>query len=134
MSSDGSGKKDGTRPPFAGAWSKTDSGETFDLALVHGETSDGEGARVLRARPGRLETGEVRPLRPGRPLAPGGEVVRLIQRDGAPLYDVKVEYEVPATSEQSARAAAGPPQVSTPAYRDSWERTFGGSRRHHASN
>jgi len=41
MSSDGSGKKDGTLPPFAGAWSKTDSGETFDLALVHGETSDG---------------------------------------------------------------------------------------------
>jgi hypothetical protein len=114
---------------------KTDRDEEeFDLALVHGETTDGEGARVLRARPGRLEAGEVRPLTPGRPLAPGGEVVRLVQRQGAPLYDVKVEYEVPATSPQAPRAAAGPPQVATRAYRDSWERTFGASRRDHAMN
>jgi hypothetical protein len=116
---------------------KTDQDEEeFDLALVHGETTDGEGARVLRARPGRLEAGEVRPLTPGRPLAPGGEVVRLVQRQGAPLYDVKVEYEVPAASPpQATRAAAGgPPQVATRAYRDSWERTFGASRRDHAMN
>jgi hypothetical protein len=98
--------------------------DTFDLILVHGVTLDGEGAHVLRARPGRLEAGEVRPLHPGRPLVPGGEVVRLVCREGAPVYDVKVEYQVPAT-EPTTRSPSGPAQVATRAYRDSWERTFG---------
>ena len=107
--------------------------EDFDLVLIHGETPDGEGARVLRARPGRFEAGEVRPLEQGRPLAAGGEVVSLTQRPGAPLYDVKVEYRVPAAAaEADAKASAGPPQVATRAYRDSWERTFGAGR--HALN
>lgn len=102
--------------------------EDFDLVLVHGETSDGEGARVLRARPGRFEAGEVRPLQQGRPLSPGGEVVSLTQRPGAPLYDVKVEYRIPTAGDVESKASAGPPQVATRAYRDSWERTFGARR------
>jgi hypothetical protein len=99
-------------------------GDDFDVVLVHGATGDGEGARVLRARPGHVEAGEVRPVREGQPLVPGGEVVRLVERAGAPrVYDVKVDYEVPAAA-PAARAASGPPQVSTQAYRESWERTF----------
>jgi hypothetical protein len=102
-------------------------GEAFDVVLVHGATGDGEGARVLRARPGQIEAGEVRPIRQGQPLAPGGEVVRLSARSEAPcLYDVKVDYEVPATP---PRSASGPAQVATPAYRESWERTFAPLRR-----
>ncbi len=131
-------KKDGLSPAPAEAPVEPspmpDSGEPFDLVLVHGETADGEGARVLRARPGRLEAGEVRALRPGRPLLPGGEVVRLVQREGAPLYDVKVEYQVPTASDRSPQNAAGPPQVATRAYRDSWDRTFGPPRRNEAIN
>src|ERR1019366_7243484 len=115
MSSDANEKKDG---------------EGFDVVLVHGATGDGEGARVLRARPGHLETGEIRPLRQGQPLASGGEVVRLVERPDAPcLYDVKVDYKVPGTTATAPRTATGPAQVATRAYRDSWERTFAPPRR-----
>jgi hypothetical protein len=103
-------------------------GDAFDVVLMHGATADGEGARVLRARPGQLEAGEVRPIREGQPLTPGGEIVRLVERPGAGLvYDVKVDYKAPPAASASApgpRAAGGPPQVATKAYRDSWERTF----------
>jgi len=104
---------------------KKQSAGAFDVVLMHGTTSDGAGTRVLRARPGQIEAGEVRPLREGQPLAPGGEVVRLVERPEAPcLYDVKVDYQVPAGEEAAGRDAGGPPQVATPAYRESWERTF----------
>jgi hypothetical protein len=104
-------------------------GDAFDVVLVHGATGDGEGARVLRARPGHIEAGEVRPVREGQPLTPGGEVVRLVERSGAPcVYDVKVDYRVP-TGTPASRAGSGPPQVSTRAYRESWDRTFAPARR-----
>jgi hypothetical protein len=97
----------------------------LDVVLMHGATEDGEGARVLRARRGRVEAGEVRPLKEGRPLTAGGEVVRLEQRADAPvLYDVHVEHAVPGTAADSG-ARSGPAQVATHAYRESWERTFG---------
>jgi hypothetical protein len=106
------------------------AGDGFDVVLVHGKTDDGEGASVLRARPGRIEAGEVRPLREGRPLIGGGEVVRLAPRAGAPhLYDVDVQYEVPKAVAAASEGASGPPQVATHAYRESWERTFGRRRR-----
>ncbi len=110
------------------------SGDDFDVVMVHGKTADGNGACVLRARPGRLEAGEVRALESGRPLAPGGQVVQLSPRRGSAqnLYDVKVEYEVPGGRQGDGQsdparsgAAQGPAQVATRAYRDSWERTFG---------
>jgi hypothetical protein len=86
-------------------------GDAFDVVLFHGPTEDGEGARVLRARPGRLDAGEVRPMRDGRPLAGGGEVVRLQPRADAPsLYDVAVEYAVPSSvggSSSGARTGGG---------------------------
>jgi hypothetical protein len=105
---------------------KKQSADAFDVLLVHGATGDGEGARVLRARPGQIEAGEVRPLREGQPLAPGGEIVRLVERpETSCLYDVKVDYQVPsAATAAAARPTSGPPQVATPAYRESWERTF----------
>ena len=55
-------------------------GEAFDVVLMHAPTADGEGAQVLRARPGRIEAGEVRPMREGKPLS-GVEVVSLTQRE-----------------------------------------------------
>ncbi|HEX4445180.1 MAG TPA: hypothetical protein VH044_00530 [Polyangiaceae bacterium] len=105
-------------------------GDAFDVVLVHGATGDGEGARVLRVRPGHLEAGEVRPLRDGQPIAAGGEVVRLVERpDARCAYDVKVDYKAPAATPPTppglpARNAHGPAQVATSAYRDSWDRTF----------
>jgi hypothetical protein len=105
------------------------SGDDFDVVMVHGKTADGNGACVLRARPGRLEAGEVRALESGRPLLPGGQVVQLSPRSAAPnLYDVKVEYEVPGARQGNEAPTSGPAQVATRAYRDSWERTFGSRR------
>jgi hypothetical protein len=105
---------------------KKDGGD-FDVVMIHGKTPDGEGAQVLRARPGRVETGEVRPMREGKPLT-AGEVVRLEPRKDAPaLFDVKVEHVVGAPAAKTSHA--GPAQVATSEYRESWERTFGpGSR------
>ena len=103
-----------------GEGSPKEKDASFDVVMVHGATEDGAGARVLRARPGRLDAGEVRPLREGKPLG-SGEVVRLERREGAPaLYDVHVEHAI-----QAARPTVGPAQVATDAYRQSWERTFG---------
>jgi hypothetical protein len=108
---------------FVGAPEKKNS-DNLDVVLMHSATDDGEGARVLRARKGRVEAGEVRPLKEGRPLAAGGEVVRLEPRKDAPaLYDVHVEHAVPESAPPSSRS--GPAQVATLAYRESWDRTFG---------
>jgi hypothetical protein len=58
--------------------------------LLCGPTADGGGVAVLRAREGRVEVGEVRPLREGKPLG-DGEIVRLRPRDGeASVCDVEV--------------------------------------------
>jgi hypothetical protein len=110
-----------------------EAGDAFDVVLMHAPTSDGEGARVLRARPGRIDAGEVRPMREGRPVAPGGEVVRLERRaDAQALFDVHVECVVPpvatAAPSEQARGDGRPPQVATPAYRTNWELTFGARR------
>jgi hypothetical protein len=100
--------------------------DDFDVVLVHGTTSDGAGTRVLRARPGRIEAGEVRPVEHGRPMLPGAQVVELSPREASPnLYDVKVQYEVEGKTAPPASTPHGPAQVATPAYRESWDRTFG---------
>ncbi len=107
---------------------KGDRGE-YDVVLMHGATDDGAGTKVLRARPGRLEAGEVRPMKSGAPLAPGGDVVRLSPRSESPaLFDVHVECKVPeeapAKAEGNPGGRTGPAQVATSAYRESWERIF----------
>jgi hypothetical protein len=106
---------------------REEGGDHFDVVYMHGKTADGEGASVVRMRPGRLEAGEVRPMKEGRPLQGAGQVVRLAPRSGMPnLYDVNVQYEAPAAApETESLGTSGPPQVATSAYRESWERTFG---------
>jgi hypothetical protein len=111
---------------------KDSAAEDLDVVLLRGATEDGEGARVLRARRGRIEAGEVRPLREGRPLAVGGEVVRLEPRqETSALFDVHVEHVVtaPDGSPKVSAERSGPAQVATSAYRESWERTFGRTRK-----
>jgi hypothetical protein len=102
-------------------------GVDFDVVMPRGKTPDGEGTQVLRARPGRIEAGEVRPMREGKPLT-AGEVVSLTQRADAPaLFDVKVEHVVESPAAKAAHH--GPAQVATPEYRESWERVFGAGTR-----
>ena len=93
-----------------------------DVVLLTGPTEDGEGIRVVRARDDRLETGEVRPLKEGKPIGKG-EVVKLAPRAAAPqVCDVEVLAKVEPAPE--ARAHRKPAQVATHAYRESWERIF----------
>ena len=111
---------------------------SLDVALLYAPTDDGKGARVLRARDGLLETGEVRPVKDGQPIN-RGEMVKLTPRAGAPcVCDVEVLHEqTPAlataqvsASEDVAKAALGegggrPAQVATEDYRENWDRIFG---------
>ncbi len=115
-----------------------------DVLFLHSPTEDGGGIRVIRSTPNKLEVGEVRPLREGQPLT-GGEVValepRAFDQDGTPrICEVKVLYEGGPRSAPRAAAAApggaverpptgaarsGPAQVTTNAYRQSWDTIFG---------
>ncbi len=102
-----------------------------DVVYLHSPTDDGDGVRVVRARQGKVEMGEVRPIAEGKPLS--GEIVSLRPREGSPrVCDVKVEYAKtddakPASA--SGSAAKGPAQVATTTYRDNWESIFGNAGR-----
>src|SRR5262245_46487697 len=66
-----------------------------DVALLYAPTDDGHGARVIRARDGALEAGEVRPVRDGQPIN-HGELVRLSPRSDAPcVCDVETLHPRP---------------------------------------
>ncbi len=92
-----------------------------DVALLYAPTEDQKGARIIRAREGVLETGEVRPVPEGRALT-GQELVRLRPREKFPaLCDVETLHPAEKTDRQSS----GPVQVATDEYRRNWEQTFG---------
>lgn len=104
-----------------------------DVMLLHAPTDDGVGAKVIRAREGRVELGEVRPLAEGRPIH--GEVLSLTPREGAPrVCDVKVHVKAPTATGETPQAHKGPARVASAAYRDGWERLFGGRREGGAPN
>lgn len=89
-----------------------------DVVLLHSPTEDGKGIRVIRAREGSLEAGEIRAPKEGAPIH--GELVRLRPREDAPrVCDVEVLHSDPAS-----RTHAGPARVATAAYRRNWEAIF----------
>jgi hypothetical protein len=99
-----------------------------DVVLIHGPTEDQAGLRVLRARPQGIEVGEVRPLEEGKPLS--GEIVKLRPRPGTPRV-CDVETQLSRDELDRARGVAsprlghaGPPRVTTPAYRANWEAIY----------
>src|SRR5512147_3112508 len=93
-----------------------------DVALLCGPTEDRKGTRILRARQGTIEAGEIRPAREGQPLG-GQELVRLHPRPEAPAV---CDVEVLHANEASAKPLDRPAQVATDAYRRNWDRIFGG--------
>ena len=100
--------------------SKPDPSPDYDVVMVHGRTDDGEGLKVLRSRPGRLDAAEVRALKEGAPIL-DGEVIKLSPRPESPaLYNVQVQY-----SAASDKAHAGPARVSTERFRRNWDTIFG---------
>jgi len=109
-----------------------EDGEAPDVVLLHSPTPDGEGVRVLRAREGRLEAGEVRPMKEGQPIV-SGELVTLSPRAETPaLCDVKVQYAAPKSAAATPQSAAlphkGPALVNSQDYRERWDAIFGASK------
>lgn len=104
-----------------------ESKPSHDVVIVHGRTEDQKGLKVLRARPERLELGEVRPLKEGQPLT--GDVVQLKPREGAPwICDVETQFrhsELPGAAKKASDSATsrhpGPARVATDAYRENWD-------------
>lgn len=90
-----------------------------DIALVHGPTEDGEGAKILRYRDGELSAGEVRPLREGQSIH-DRELVRLKPVAGGPVCEVEVVH----TTADRSRQGSGPARVSNDAYRRNWSQVF----------
>ena len=102
-----------------------------DLALVFGQSEDGEELHVLRRRAASatVEAGTLRPLREGRAIT--GEVLRLSQRDEAPfLFDCETDEELSTVRSQPG----GPPQVATDEYRRGWDAIWGSRPRPSAVN
>jgi hypothetical protein len=94
-----------------------------DLALVFGQSEDGEEVHVLRRRAGSgdVEAGTLRPLREGRAIT--GEVVHLEPRKEAPfLYDCETDEELSQSTQQPSH---GPAQVATEEYRRGWDAIWG---------
>lgn len=93
-----------------------------DVVLLGPPTPDGEGVHVLRAREERVEAGELRALKEGKPIT--GEIVSLEPRKENPqVCDVKSSYRPPA----AAGKKKGPAQVATEQYRENWDEVFGSS-------
>ncbi len=100
-----------------------------DVVLIGPPTADGGGVHVLRARDERIEAGELRALREGRPIT--GEVVTLKPRQDNPrVCDVETSYAPPPAltpapaSGASAAPHKGPARVASNAYRERWDEIF----------
>lgn len=90
-----------------------------DVLLVLGQHEDGT-VQAVRNRKGAVELAALAPVEHGKPLT--GEMIRLKEREGSPvLWDVETVYAPTADVERR-----GPAQVATDAYRDGWDRIFGG--------
>jgi len=113
--------------PLAGTASPTPAAPATDVVLLGPPTADGAGVHVIRARDERVEAGELRALREGRPIT--GEIVTLRPRESNPsVCDVTDSYSAPAASNAGPPpqlAHKGPAKVATRAYREGWDEIFG---------
>jgi hypothetical protein len=98
-----------------------------DIAILHGPTEDGEGARMLRFREGAVYAGEVRPVREGQSVE-HHELVRLKPLEPeSPICEIEVLH-APEAGRQPQRKGTGPARVATDGYRRNWGAIFGRGR------
>ena len=89
-----------------------------DVVVLGPPTPDGQGVHVLRAREERIEAGELRALKEGKPIT--GEVVSLEPRKENPrVCDVKSSIAAPSPGPKK-----GPAQVASEKYRENWDQVF----------
>ena len=106
-------------PPAAAA----ESSAAKDIVLLGPPPADGAGVHVIRAREARIETGELRAIQEGRPIA--GEIVTLTPRESNPrICDVTDSYS-PKGATTAQLGHKGPAKVASDAYREGWDEIFG---------
>ena len=99
-----------------------------DVAVLHGPTEDGRGARMTRLRRGEIFAGEVRPVAEGQPIA-HGELVRLKPlTEGSPVCEVEVLHTPKSPARDAEPRAHGPARVANDTYRRNWAAIFGAPR------
>lgn len=74
----------------------------------------------VRRRGDEIQAVSLTTMKDGVSLTPGAELIDVEERDGR--YMAKTIYKVPLSG------GDGPAQVATPAYRDGYDRIFGGKR------
>jgi hypothetical protein len=93
--------------------------EKNDVVVLGPPTKDGEGVHVIRASDEKVEAGELRTLKEGKPIH--GEVLSLEPRKENPrVCDVRWSYRPPSPGPKK-----GPAQVASQSYRDNWDEIFG---------
>ncbi|MBW2528700.1 MAG: hypothetical protein JRI23_31285 [Deltaproteobacteria bacterium] len=123
------GETEGKRSPVTLARRETDAAAknqepssstgSEDVVFVHSPCESGEGFNVIRQRSNRLEVGELRTPKEGKPLV--GELVKLTPRRGQErLFDVEVLVD----GVQATAGRSGPAKVSSAAYRANWDGIF----------
>jgi hypothetical protein len=119
--------KPAKRAPRAPQTPRPPEAKAKDIAILHGPTEDGEGARLLRLKDGEVYSGEIRPAREGQPLGQH-ELVRLRPlHPQLPVCEVEVLH-APKPSPES-RPSGGPARVSNRRYRQNWNTIFGNPER-----
>jgi len=104
-----------------------DRKEGDDVVFIHGVDEQRRELHVLRKKGDEFGLGVVRPVEEGRPVS--GDIVRLKPRPKLPMIcDVEEILPLPAPPGPGGRLHAGPPRVSTEAYRRGWELVFGGPK------
>ena len=79
----------------------------------------GPGAvRADLERDGKVQSCVVRQAEDGDPVPPGVDLVHVKETGSGEWYDAETVYR-----------GSGPPQVATPAYREGYDRIFGGGQK-----
>ena len=114
---------------------KKEEQQNRDLMILHSVTKDGKAIQAVRSRPGRLDMAELRPLKDGQDVS-HCEVITLKPHKDMPIVcDVDVLYSPDKKeSDQPSSNHAGPPVVTTDAYRKNWNRVFSTSMRKKPKN
>jgi len=121
--------------------SKEQKDKFKDLFLIQGKTQDGEGAWGIRARDENVEIAEIRGVKEGQYIG-SSELVQLHPTVFPGLFGVEVLFDgrkslnkkekdedgIEERKNGNRGRREGPPRISTDAYREGWERIFGGGK------
>jgi hypothetical protein len=100
-------------------------GSNNDVMKVGPDLGDGFRPYIRHKSDCSMETGWVKPHPDGKPIGDADGLIQLEGREGGDVFNVKTLYERPRHAGDVAGDKNGPAMVSSPAYRDGWDRIFG---------